>query len=212
MAQGGVRRRTILQSLGALTLARPAIAQPAATRILRFVPQSNLPMLDPMFASEIVMNYGFYVFDTLYATDAKGIPRPQMAEGHSVSDDGLTWRFRLREGLFFHDGSPVLARDAVASLQRWSKMDTFGQLLAKAVDKWVALDDRSFEVRLTRPFPLLLDAVGKSQSRIAFIMPERLAQTDPFKPITEALGSGPYRFVGDEFVSGSRIVFQRFDK
>jgi peptide/nickel transport system substrate-binding protein len=210
-------RRAVLAGLAglplaSLPLARPAVAQPAASRTLRFVPQSHLPLLDPMFASEIVMNYGFTVFDTLFATDAHGVIQPQMAEGYAVSDDRLVWTIRLREGLWFHDGTPVRAADCAASLQRWSKMDTFGQILAKSVERWAAIDDRTMQIRLTKPFPLLLDAIGKSQSRIPFILPERLAQTDPFKPITEAIGSGPYRFAADEFVSGSRVVYQRFDR
>ena len=207
-----MRRRTLLQGLAATAaLSAPAVAQPEKARTLRFVPQSNLPTLDPMFSSEVVANHGFYVFDTLYSADSKGVAQPQMAAGHTVSDDGRTWRIRLRDGLTFHDGTPVRAADCAASLERWSRLDAFGKLLAKAVERWGGPDDRTVEIRLTHPFPLLLDAIGKAQSQVAFMLPERLARTDPFKPITEIIGSGPYRFCPDEYVNGSRVAYERFE-
>ena len=148
-------------------------------------------MLDPMFSSDVVMNHGFYAFDTLYSTDSMGVARPQMAEGHTVSDDGRVWRIRLREGLTFHDGTPVRAVDCAASLARWAKLDTFGRLLGKVVENWRAADDRTVEIRLTKPFPMLLDAIGKASPRVAFVLPERLARSGPFEPISEIVGSGP---------------------
>ena len=206
-----LRRRAVLQGL-CLGLAAPALAQSASTRTLRFVPQSNLPTLDPMFSSGVVTNHGFYVFDTLYATDLHGVTRPQMADGHTVSGDGLVWRIRLRDGLVFHDGQAVRAVDCAESLRRWSKLNALGKIAATAVVDWGAADDRTVEIRLSRPFPLLLDAIARAGGTTAFVMPERLARTDAFKPIAEMIGSGPYRFVADEFVSGSRVVYERFDR
>ncbi|MBN8891882.1 MAG: ABC transporter substrate-binding protein [Rhodospirillales bacterium 70-18] len=210
-----MRRRTLLQGAAAsllVPLAAPAIAQPAKTAALRFVPQANLSVLDPIWTSATVTTeHGFYVFDTLYGADAKGVPQPQMAEGHSVSADGRVWTFRLRDGLVFHDGTPVRGVDCAASLERWSKRDSFGQLLAKVVEKWGAPDDRTLEIRLTQPFPLLLDAICATGSNIAFIMPERLAKTDANKQVTEMVGSGPYRFLAKEYNSGSRVAYEKFD-
>jgi peptide/nickel transport system substrate-binding protein len=138
-------------------------------------------------------------------------PRPQMAEGHEVSANGLIWRIRLREGLRFHDGEPVRAADCAASLARWSKRDPFGQILAERVEEWRAADDRTLEIRLKRPFALLLDALAKPDANVPFIMPERLARTDANTQISEMVGSGPYRFIRAEFVSGSRVVYEKFD-
>jgi peptide/nickel transport system substrate-binding protein len=121
------------------------------------------------------------------------------------------WRIRLREGLRFHDGEPVRAQDCAASLARWSKRDPFGQILAASVESWRAADDRTLEIRLTKPFPLLLDALAKPDANVAFIMPERLAATDANAQIGEVMGSGPYRFLKDEFVSGSRVAYAKFD-
>ena len=209
-------RRTLLKtaasSLLASPLASPAIAQPARTATLRFVPQANLTALDPIFTTAIVTgNHAYYVFDTLYSYAADGVPKPQMAEGHEVSADGLTWRIRLREGLRFHDGTPVRGVDCVASIRRWGQRDPFGQLLSKVVDRWGAPDDRTIEIRLTRPFPLMLNALGKPDSSMPVIMPERLAKTDALTQVTEMVGSGPYRFVAGEYNSGSRVVYEKFD-
>ena len=205
-------RRTLLKGTTASLLASPAIAQPAKTATLRFVPQANLTLLDPIFTTATVTgNHGYYVFDTLYSVAADGKPRPQMAEGHTVSDDKRVWRIRLRDGLKFHDGTPVRADDCAASLERWSKREPFGQILAKSVASWGSVDDRTVEIKLTKPFPLLLEAIGKPDSSVAFIMPERLAKTDPNKQITEMVGSGPYRFNAKEYVTGSLAVYEKFD-
>ncbi len=209
-------RRSVLQATAALAtpaLPGPALSQRvAAERTLRFVPQANLSALDPVFALPgVTVTHGYCVFDTLYGVDGQLRPRPQMAEGHETSDDGRTWLIRLREGLRFHDGEPVRAGDCATSLARWSRRDTFGQTLAAAVESFDSADDRTVRIQLNRPFPRLLEAVGKPHSSPAFVMPERLARTDPDVPVHEMVGSGPWRFVADEYVSGSRAVYERFE-
>jgi peptide/nickel transport system substrate-binding protein len=208
-----MHRRSLLKGGAALAVApvaAPAIAQPARAATLRFVPQANLTALDPIWTSAIVTQmHGYHVYDTLYAVDGQLRPQPQMAEGHEVSPDGRTWRIRLRQGLKFHDGEPVRAADCAASLARWARRDPFGQILATQVDEWRAADDRTLEVRLKRPFPLLLEALAKPDANVPFIMPERLARTDANTQISEVVGSGPFRFVRGEFVSGSRVVYER---
>ena len=207
-----MHRRTLLKTAAASVLATPAIAQQAKVSTLRFVPQANLTALDPIFTTAIVTgNHSYYVFDTLFSNPADGQPRPQMAEGYEVSPDGRMWRIRLREGLTFHDGSPVRSLDCVASIQRWAKRDPFGQLIAKVVDDWGTPDDRTIELKLSRPFPLLATGLGKPDSSVAFIMPERLAKTEATTQVTEMVGSGPYRFLPKEYNSGSRVVYEKFD-
>jgi peptide/nickel transport system substrate-binding protein len=205
-----MRRRTLLGALPAtLALARPAIAQGTAARTLRFVPQANLTSPDPIWTTaNVTRNHAYMIWDTLYGLDAALQPQPQMCAGHEISSDQLTWRFTLRDGLEFHDGEPVRAADCIASLARWSKRDAFGQILAARVAELRAVDDKHFEIRLTKPFPLVTLAIAGNN---AFIMPERVAKTDPYKQIDDIIGSGPYRFVRDEWVSGSRAVYSRFD-
>lgn len=207
-----MKRRVFLQSATVSALAAPAIAQPSRPSTLRFIPQANLTAFDPVWTTATVTNgHAYYVFDTLYSADSKLRPRPQMAESHTVSDNGRAWRIRLREGLFFHDGEKVRAADCIASIRRWAARDPFGQLMASRVEDWIAVDDRTLEIRLTKPFPLLLDALAKPDSSVAFMMPERLAKTDPSKQVTEMVGSGPYRFIASEYNSGSRMVYEKFD-
>ncbi|WP_439598561.1 ABC transporter substrate-binding protein [Falsiroseomonas sp.] len=210
-----MQRRSLFQAGAGLAAtafsgAAPALAQPARAGTLRFVPQANLTALDPIWTSAIVTQmHGYHVYDTLYALDGRLRPQPQMAEGHEVSADGRIWRIRLREGLKFHDGSPVRAVDCAASLARWAKRDPFGQILVTSVDEWRAADDRTLEIRLKRPFPLLLEALAKPDANVPFIMPERLATTDANTQVSEVMGSGPFRFVANEFVSGSRVVYAK---
>jgi peptide/nickel transport system substrate-binding protein len=192
-------------------LARPALAQPAGSRILSFVPQAALTSLDTVWGTATVTrNHAFLIFDTLYGLDEALTPRPQMAQGHVVEDDGRRWTITLRPGLQFHDGSKVLARDCVASLNRWMRRDSMGQTLADRLDSLTAPDDRTIVFRLKRRFPALLSALAKLLPSPPIMMPERLALTDPFKQVTEMVGSGPFRFKPDEYVSGSLSVYERF--
>ena len=201
---------------GALALPAMARAQPAAApsatkpaRVLRFVPQTNLGSLDPVSATALVTrSHGFMIYDTLYGMSQGLEPSPQMAAGHQVEQDGRRVVITLRPGLKFHDGQPVLARDVVASLRRWAARNVIGQKLASLIDALTALDDNRVEYRLQKPFPLLFAALAVP-TQPAFIMPERVAQTDPFKTIDDTTGSGPFRFKRDEFNSGSLIVYER---
>jgi peptide/nickel transport system substrate-binding protein len=205
-----MRRRDLLK-LGAGALAAPAIARAQGSKVLRLIPQSDLAVLDPIWTSAYVTrNHGFMVFDTLFGVDDSFRARPQMVAGSVREDEGKVWKLGLRAGLKFHDGTPVLARDCVASIQRWGKRDSFGQALMAATDELSASDDETIVFRLKHPFALLPDALGKAGANMCAIMPERLALTDAFKPITEMVGSGPFRFKADERVSGARVVYERF--
>nr|WP_254070353.1 ABC transporter substrate-binding protein [Acidisphaera sp. L21] len=168
--------------------------------------------LDPVWTSVYVTrNHGYLVFDTLYGQDEAFGIQPQMADGATTEQSGLIWRIRLRDGLFFHDMTPVLARDCVASIKRWARRDPFGHTLMANTDELSAADDKTILFRLKLPFPLLPEALGKVGINMLPIMPERLANTDPFKQVTEMVGSGPFQFVTDERVVGSRVVYKRFE-
>ena len=188
-----------------------AVEANAQQKVLRFIPHSNLPAIDPVATTGyVVRNHGYLVYDTLFATDANFKIQPQMVEKWSTSPDGLRWEFTLREGMKFHDGTPVRGADAAASIRRWSARDSFGQTMAAAVAGYDIVNDLTFAIRLTKPFPLMIDALGKLSSQVPFIMPERIANTDPATPIQDATGSGPFRFVRDQWVPGQRAVYERF--
>ena len=189
-------------------LATPALAQGNA-KTLRFVPQANLSSLDPVWTTATVaINHAYMVYDTLYGIDGSGDCKPQMCVGHEISDNNLTWTFTLRDGLVFHDKEKVKAQDCVVSIQRWAVKDPFGQQMMINANEIAALDDRRFQVRLKKPFQQMPYAFGARQ---CFMMPERMAQTKASEQIKENIGSGPFRFLPDEWVSGARAAYARYD-
>jgi peptide/nickel transport system substrate-binding protein len=195
---------------GAAGLPRFAIAQPAGSQVVRFIPHADLGILDPIVTTAYVTRiHGFLVYDTLYGVDAEFRPQPQMVEGHRIEEDGRRWVLTLREGLRFHDGERVLARDCVASIRRWAGRHPLGQELNARLAELSAPDDRTILVRLHRPYALLAEALGSLVTPCCFIMPERLAQTDSARPVGEIIGSGPFRFLAGERVQGSRFVYAR---
>jgi peptide/nickel transport system substrate-binding protein len=207
MAHGMTRREFAATAAGLAALGFGARAEGAGTKTLRLIASSDLRVLDPIWTTAgISRAHGYMVFDTPFALDAKLRPQPQMVGDYDISPDQLVYRFTLRDGLKFHDGMPVGGVDCVASLRRWMVRDVFGQSLGAAVDKMEAVGDKSFTIRLKEPFPLLLDALAKIAGP-PFIMPERLAKTDPYQQITEAVGSGPYKFVKEEFQPGHMAVY-----
>ena len=201
-------RRNLMLGAGAAaaSLAAPATAQPP--RLLRFVPHANLTSLDPVWTTAwITRNHGYLVYDTLYSIGEDLQPKPQMAAGQVWENDNLLLTVTLRDGLRFHDNEPVRAADVVASFNRWARRDSFGQLAVASLGEVRALDDKRIQFRFTKRFPLILDAMAKVAPM--FVMPERIAATDAFTQLTDAVGSGPFRFVRGEWVPGSRAVYER---
>jgi len=203
-----MRRRDLIKAAPLPFLPAPAIAQ--AAKPLRFVPHANLTALDPVWTTaSVTIMHSFMVYDTLYGIDYTGGLHPQMCAGHEVSADQLTWTFTLREGLMFHDGEKVLAKDCVASVKRWSVRDPFGQQLTASMHEMAILDDRRFQIRLKKPFPLMLYGLG---ARYCFIMPERMAKAAPTEQVKEAVGSGPFKFVASEWVAGASAVYVKNER
>ncbi len=198
-------RRTLLRAaLATAPLATPAIA--ANPRTLRYIPDADLAILDPVWTTAtITRDHAYMVFDQLYGIDETDTVRPQMLAGHTL-EGGTTWTLTLRNGLRFHDGTPVLAADAVQSIRRWAARTPFGQALLAASDEIAAPDDRTIRIRLKRRFP-----VDRCLANGPPIMPARLAATDPSRAILEMVGSGPFRFLPDERVSGARAAYARFE-
>ena len=208
-----MRRRELLKAAGAslVALAAPRIGRAEKAGKLVFVPPQDLSVLDPVVtAQRTIRNHAYLVFDTLYGIDSNWTAQPQMVEGHQVEEDGLAWTLALRGGLRFHDKEPVLARDVVASIRRFAARISFANALMAATEELSAPDDRTVRFRLKRPFPHLPEALAGPGGVVPAVMPERLAATSPFKPVTEIIGSGPYRFLPEEHISGARAAYERF--
>ena len=197
--------RRQLPVLAAGLVATPALAQGSA-RVLRYVPSSDLFTLDFIWSSSAVaFTASLMVYDTLYGLDAGLNAKPQMVAGHELSDDKLRWTFTLREGLApFSTGEKVTATDCVASIARWAQRRPIGQRFTPVLEEMRALDDRRFEIRLKRPFPQLLRGLAEP-----WVMPERIAKIRAFTEVKEVIGSGPYQFLRDEWVSGAKAAFRR---
>ena len=210
-----MRRRDLFKGAAAATFtagAAPRLGRGAdRSKTLVFVGVADLSVLDPVITGfRPTRNAAYLVFDTLCGLDTQWKAQPQMVEGHEVDPDGLDWTLRLREGLRFHDKEPVLARDVVASIRRFAPRVIFAAALLDATDDLSAADDKTVRFRLKRRFPHLPEALAGPGGNAPVIMPERLSQESPFKPVSEIIGSGPFRFLKDEHVSGARAVFARF--
>lgn len=200
-------------ALALLALAPPGQAQPQQ-QPLRAVLNLELQVLDPIITtSNVTRAYAYLVYDTLIALDSKGEYRPQMLEGWTVSDDHLTWTFKLREELEWHDGTPVTAEDCVASLRRWGARDGLGGRLMAAAKGLTVVDARTFRLDLNWPFSQVIEAIGKPAAQIPFMMPARLAANTPItQAVPETIGSGPYRFNRAEWRQGDRAIFRRNER
>ncbi|MBE9607098.1 ABC transporter substrate-binding protein [Acetobacteraceae bacterium H6797] len=211
-----IGRRRALAMAGALAggaaLGAPSIVAAQTQRVLRFIPQTDITSFDPVFSStQVTRNYAYLVYDTLFGLDKNLLPQPQMAEGFTADAEQKRWTITLRPGLVFHDGTPVLAKDCVASIQRWGARDSFGKLLMGATDELSAPDDKTILFRMKKPFPLLPFGLAKSTANMVAIMPERLAKTPPHQQVPEVIGSGPYKLLRNESVVGARVVFAKYD-
>jgi peptide/nickel transport system substrate-binding protein len=197
--------RRILVILAALAFAMPA----QAANTIRAVMHSDLRVIDPGFTTAyITRDHGYMVYDTLLATDSNFKVQPQMADW-KVSDDKLTYTFTLRDGLKWHDGTPVTAEDCVASLKRWGKVDSMGQKLMDFTASIEAPDPKTITLKLKEPYGLVLESIAKMSSYVPFMMPKRLADTPPDKQISEQIGSGPFKFVQAEFQPGVKAVYEK---
>ncbi|HWP46979.1 MAG TPA: ABC transporter substrate-binding protein [Candidatus Limnocylindrales bacterium] len=204
---------TRITLIGLLLLSLASGAEPAEPKMggtLKFVPQADLKILDPIWTSAyITRNHGYMIYDTLFSLDENLKPQPQMVKTWQVSEDGLQYTFTLREGLKFHDGKPVVAEDVVASLKRWGQRDVLGKLLMDFTARLEAIDEKTFRLVLKEPFNLVLEALAKPSGSVPFIMPARIAATPADEQIKETIGSGPFKFVKEEWEPGHRVVYIR---
>ena len=207
-----VFRKAILAAtcVGSLVaVAAPALAQTT----LRAVMHSDLKILDPIWTTAyIVRNHGYMIYDTLLAQDEKGEIKPQMVEKYEAAADGKGYTFTLRDGLLWHDGQPVTSEDCIASIKRWAAKDSLGQKMMTFVDSMTAVDAKTFTIKLKEPTGLVLLGLSKPSSNVPFMMPKRVAETDPNKQIEDFTGSGPFVFKKDEWKPGDKTVYVKFDK
>jgi len=207
--------RSARAAIAAGVLAVPfALAQPAPAvaqdKVLRVTMHADVRTLDPFWTTQTIAGiHGLMVYDTLFSSDENLQPQPQMVDKWTVSADKKTYTFTLRDGLKFHDGSPVTSKDVVASMKRWGVRDGAGKRLMSFTDSLTAQDDKTFVWKLTEPYGLVIDTLAKSGTSIPFVMREQEAKTDPFQQIKDVIGSGPFTFARDQWVPGSKTVYEK---
>ncbi|MDR8730114.1 ABC transporter substrate-binding protein [Burkholderia pseudomultivorans] len=213
-----MKRRDVLKAGAAAVVGSTAalgapslVLGQAQKKTLRFIPQADLVLLDPVQTTgQVTRNHGMMVFDSLYGLDSAFRVQFQMLAGHQMADDGKTWTLTLRDKLMFHDKTPVLARDVVASIERWAKTDVLGQQMHAQLNELVSVNDKTIRFSFKSSFRALPTILGKPSAFLP-IMPARLAATPPSTQVTEMVGSGPFRFMAKERVPGSLAVYQKFD-
>jgi peptide/nickel transport system substrate-binding protein len=200
--------KVALPMMVALAAAFGGTAYAQTGKVIKMIPGGDLKIIDPIQnASYISRNHGYMVYDTLFSVDSKGVVKPQMIDTYTLSPDKKKYTFTLRPGLKWHDGAPVTAADCVASIRRWGAKDVSGTLVMRELASLDVVNERTFTLTLKEPFGLVIDALGKPSSNVPFMMPERIAKTDPNQQITDATGSGPFIFKKDEWVPGNKVVY-----
>ena len=196
--------------LGVAALLALPCGAASAQVTLKAVMHSDLKIVDPIWTTAyITRNHAYMIYDTLFAIDEKLQVKPQMVDSWTTSDDGLTWTFKLRDGLEWHDGTPVTSEDCVASLKRWAARDSMGQKMMGSVLDFEVVDAKTFKMKMKEPYGLVLESLGKPSANVPFMMPKRVAETDPFTQIKaeDVIGSGPFVFIAKEWKPGEKVVF-----
>ncbi len=184
--------------------------QAAAETVIKANLDSALKQLDPIWTTAYISrSHGYMVYDTLFGLDENFKVQPQMVDTYTMSDDGMTYSFTLRDGLKWHDGTPVTTRDCVASLKRWGAKDGMGQKLMAATETLEPVDDKTFKLQLKEPFGMVLLALAKITSNVPFMMKAEQAMTPPDEQVKEVIGSGPFKFVREEFKPGVLAVYEK---
>ena len=191
------------------TLAAAGVA--SAQTVLRVVPEADLRVLDPVAVTvNLTRIHGIQIYESLFAWNDKFEPQPMMIESYDKAPNGLSYTFTLRAGLKFHDGSTVTTKDVVASLNRWMKRDAMGRRMAAAGATFEAKDDRVLGLTLKESFGFVEFSLGSGVGQLPIIMREKEAMTDPNSPVTEPIGSGPWKFNKAEWAPGSKTVYDKF--
>ncbi|MER8550038.1 ABC transporter substrate-binding protein [Mesorhizobium sp. M1169] len=199
------------------TLSVPSVLRaqtaPTAARTVRMVKSSDLSTYDPIFsAANITQEHGMAIYDTLFAPDAKFMPQPQMVGKWGVSDDKKIYTFELRDGLGWHDGTPVTAADCVASIRRWGEVSAGGQMLMGRASYISKKDDKTFTIALKEPMGLLLDILATPIGPCLFIMREKDANLPASEQVTTNIGSGPFKFNEALARPGASFTYDRNEK
>lgn len=210
------RRELVKMTLaGGAAVSLPSIARaqaaPTAARTVR-MQMNDLRNFDPVASTGVIThNHALAIYDVLFGLDAKRRPQPQMVENWAISDDKKTYTFELRDGLSWHDGTPVTAADCVASIRRWAQVNPGGRLIMERAKDVSKKDDKRFSIVLKEPLGILIDILASSGLAL-FIMREKDADRPATEQVTANIGSGPFRFNEALANPGASFTYDRNEK
>ena len=203
-------KRVLMGGASALLLAGVAILPAKAETVLRATMHADVRTLDPHWTTQTIAGiHGIMIYDTLFGIDNELVPHPQMVGDYTISDDRKLYTMTLRDGLKWHDGTPVTTDDVIASLKRWGAKDQAGRAMMGYVTALEKVDAKTFKIVLSEPYGLVLDSLGKTGTMVPVIMREQDAKTEGNNQVTEAVGSGPFMMLKDQWVPGSKTVYAK---
>ncbi|MET4046169.1 peptide/nickel transport system substrate-binding protein [Bradyrhizobium sp. RT6a] len=186
---------------------------PAAARTVRIIKSGDLRVFDPILSTTTITgDHGYAIYDTLFALNSKFTPQPQMVGKWSASDDKKTYTFELRNGLGWHDGTPVTAADCVASIRRWGQVAPGGKLIMARAKDISKKDEKTFTIELKEPLGLLIDVLANLANPFLFIMRENDASRPATEQVTANIGSGPFKFNEALAKPGASFAYDRNEK
>ena len=167
-----LRRRTFSTALLASTLPLPAIAQGKKGGDVIIAQQAQPPTLDAMTTTaQASRNISLHMFESLYTRDEGANPKPDLAEGVDISADGLTYTFKLRSGVKFHNGKVMTSADAKASMERYARIGGSADVL-KPVAAYETPNASTLVLKLSAVFPGLIEAISSPRAPFVVIPEE----------------------------------------
>src|SRR6266581_6499197 len=206
--------RAVLFALVSTALVAGSVSEAVAQKKGGVLKVGNLgepPTLDAHWTTatitEVLANH---IYEGLYSLDAKSQPIPMLAEGMpAVSKDGLTYTFKLRQGIKFHNGKEMTSADVVASLNRWGAQSTYGKTLYARVAEVRAVDKYTVEMKLKEKTAIVLISLAIPNNAAAIYPKEIVDKFKPAEKATEWVGTGPFKLV--EWKPDRHIKMARFD-
>ncbi len=184
--------------------------EPTNGGLLKVAYQSEPDTLDWSYTgASPTRDIGWHIFETLFALDKNFAIKPMVAKDYKVSKDGLTYTMNLREGVHFHDGSTVTAKDAAASIDRWRKVSSVGKITGAYMDTVKAVNDKTVEIKLKKDYKPFIASMAAPKSAL-IVIPAKIANEageQPLKP-EQLIGTGPYKF--EKWDKGQKIILSKF--
>src|SRR5438132_6536562 len=201
-------------ALVAILLSASSVAAaetPKRGGVLRVGNLGEPPALDAHWTTaSITETLTNHLYEGLYSLDSANRPIPMLAESHTVSKDGLTYTFKLRQGVKFHNGKEMTSEDVVASLARWGKQSIYGKALFAQIADWRAVDKYTVEMKLKEKSAIVLISLAVPNNFAAIYPREIVEKFPPEVKVTEYVGTGPFKLA--EWKPDQYIRMVRFDE